>query len=300
MPTLINGMGSSYFGRRDARVRQDVCEFCGKKVSLRSYETTKWFVLGFIPICPLGDKMILDMCPRCTGHRVLSLKEWDRVRDHGIEKINRSFDSGSATPRQAMEGLLVMAHFDTVLAMEMADKISQRFPDNDDLQLALGKWHRLQHRHSQANEHCERALELNPDNLCARRELGIACLGTGDLNRAEEFLSHIIADCKPADAPVLARLAEVYHQRDDNHDWERAMELYTIALKADSELDRDKDMRQRVQLLEQKLGLVRSSILTNRFNYARMAFWIFVFLLTLAVWWLWNKLGGFSQFPRSD
>jgi len=159
---------------RDVQVREDVCEFCGRKAFLTSYETTQCGVFVFLPIYFMGRKRILDQCSECRWHKVLSLEDWNRVRDETVRDVNRSFDEESTTPRGAVEGLLKTAYFHIPSAAELAERISRRFPDDDDLQLALGKWYRLQNMNSQADGALGRDKNVRKKVKSLERKLGPA------------------------------------------------------------------------------------------------------------------------------
>ena len=104
MPATINGIGTNYIGKRHIEKHVGVCEKCGQTVTLTSYETRTWFVILFIPIIPLGRKMVLDYCPKCTAHRVVPLVEWQRIKDEAVadalRKTKEHPDDAAAAARR--------------------------------------------------------------------------------------------------------------------------------------------------------------------------------------------------------
>ena len=56
MPSTVNGIGTWYYGKDNLVTRNDRCEFCGNYGELKSYDTTLYFVVVFIPLIPLGRK----------------------------------------------------------------------------------------------------------------------------------------------------------------------------------------------------------------------------------------------------
>jgi hypothetical protein len=81
MPTVINGIGTWYYGKRRIHTIKATCEFCGNNADLVSYDTTLFFVVFFVPIVPLGQKRILQQCSVCQQHRVLSLSKWQAAKE---------------------------------------------------------------------------------------------------------------------------------------------------------------------------------------------------------------------------
>ena len=71
MPTTINGIGTTYYGKKNLKTYEGQCEFCHRVVDVQEYETRHWFVVLLIPVIPLGRKQILDFCTACQRHRAL-------------------------------------------------------------------------------------------------------------------------------------------------------------------------------------------------------------------------------------
>lgn len=80
MPTVINGIGTWYYGRRRIHTRTGTCEFCGNEAALQSFDTTLFFVVLFVPVIPLTRKRILEQCSACQKHRVLGLRKWEEAK----------------------------------------------------------------------------------------------------------------------------------------------------------------------------------------------------------------------------
>jgi hypothetical protein len=80
MPTVINGIGTWYYGQRRIHSRKGACAFCGKLAVLESFDTTLFFVVVYVPLVPLARKRILEQCSVCRRHRVLSLAKWEEAK----------------------------------------------------------------------------------------------------------------------------------------------------------------------------------------------------------------------------
>ena len=76
MPTTINGVGTHYYGKKNASVRAGACRSCGRVSNLESYDTRLFVVIVFIPVIPLGRKRIIDSCPFCRRHFVANQGEY--------------------------------------------------------------------------------------------------------------------------------------------------------------------------------------------------------------------------------
>jgi hypothetical protein len=53
MPYTLNGIGTRYYGRRNASQANGTCQSCNRWVALSSYDTRECFCLLFIPVIPL-------------------------------------------------------------------------------------------------------------------------------------------------------------------------------------------------------------------------------------------------------
>jgi len=87
MPSTVNGIGTGYWGRGNVTVREDFCTSCHRFVQLKSYDTTRSFVILFLPLVPLGRKRVIDQCPVCTRHRIISMRDWRQARAHLLDEL---------------------------------------------------------------------------------------------------------------------------------------------------------------------------------------------------------------------
>ncbi len=90
MPTTINGVGTHYYGKKNASVRAGACRSCGRVSNLESYDTRLFVVIVFIPVIPLGRKRIIDSCPFCRRHFVANQGEYQMARQLSISGAARS------------------------------------------------------------------------------------------------------------------------------------------------------------------------------------------------------------------
>src|SRR2546430_12639437 len=87
MPTVHNGIGTWYYGKRRIHRCKGVCSFCHGVGDLESYDTTLFFVFFMVPLLSLGQKRILEQCPHCSRHRVISRKKWEASKARDTEAL---------------------------------------------------------------------------------------------------------------------------------------------------------------------------------------------------------------------
>src|SRR5947209_7712933 len=87
MPTVHDGIGTWYYGKRRILRRKGLCAFCNRVGDLESYDTTLYFVVLFVPLFPLGRKRVFEQCAHCKAHRVLSLKKWEALKDQHLALV---------------------------------------------------------------------------------------------------------------------------------------------------------------------------------------------------------------------
>ncbi|NQT12735.1 MAG: tetratricopeptide repeat protein, partial [Planctomycetes bacterium] len=226
MPSTINGIGTTYYGKGNLNTRSGVCEHCKSQAAFSSYETRLWFVVLFIPIIPLGKKQILDQCSACTRHRIVPLGEWERVRDEATDEVAAQAERDPNDPEAAMEMLATLVGFQKHQeAMELADGMVTRFSDHADVQFQLGAWYETAGQTEKADACFERALRLEPENRAAARAVGIGCIAKGDLARARKLLSFMESPGSEHESAVLVLLADAFQAADDH---QNAAELYRL------------------------------------------------------------------------
>src|SRR5713226_3944738 len=87
MPTVVNGLGTWYYGKRRIHRVKAACSQCNALAELESYDTTLYIVVFFVPIIPLAQKRVLENCPLCQRHRVLSLKKWEASKTQAFNDV---------------------------------------------------------------------------------------------------------------------------------------------------------------------------------------------------------------------
>ena len=266
MPYTVNGIGTTYYGKKNLDRNLGTCEHCGYKGELLSYETRLWFVVVYIPIIPLGKKQLLDYCPKCRRHRVLALSEWQRI---GTEALTKGMDELSAKPDDPDSAIKFHSTLDLFNkqneAEQLAQRLEQRFATHAEVQYYLGVWYERKGRGAQADACFERALQVDPANPNIRRAVAIGCLQKGDLDRARQLLDFMAQSGSRQDAAVLALLASAYQQKGRHQE---ALEILTIISSDFPNLaQKDKKFRRAVQTSEKALFKKESLLPKARFNW---------------------------------
>ena len=71
---------SADYGKNRVHRIPMTCPNCGAYSDLESYDTTKYFVLFFVPLVPLSRWRVIEKCPICTQHRAIKLKDWEEAK----------------------------------------------------------------------------------------------------------------------------------------------------------------------------------------------------------------------------
>ena len=128
MPQTVNGIGTHYYGKKNATTRHAVCQSCGAETELQTYDTRLWFVVVFIPVIPLGRKKIIDFCPYCQRHWAANEHEWEMSKQLGVSGAMERYRN-DPTPEAALDahGYLV-SYRQNEEAEELRKECLERFP----------------------------------------------------------------------------------------------------------------------------------------------------------------------------
>ncbi|MBN2023494.1 MAG: tetratricopeptide repeat protein [Pirellulales bacterium] len=258
MPWTVNGIGTMYYGKQRLERHEGVCGNCSQHVQLESYSTRLWGVFVFIPVIPLGRKKILDDCPRCRRHRVMPLRQWQRLEEEATRKAMQRAEAESDSPEAALEMLGTLVAFGRHNeADQLAEALAQRFADNADLQIVLGESYAQRGRGEQAHARFTRALELAPDSEVARRAVSIGLIERGELDRARAMLASTESLGPLLEPAVHALLADRYQAVGDH---ENALAIYESVLQAHPDARRDRALARRVRASQRALGRTESLV----------------------------------------
>ena len=293
MPYMINGIGTTYYGKKNLEESHGTCGKCGRGGVLKSYETRLWFVIFLIPIIPLGKKMILDYCSRCTGHRAIPLQEWERIKGESISQGREEMSSNPDDPQTAIRMHSRLSFFSQrEEAEEIARGMAGKFKDNVDVQLYLGDYYDKAQKVDDADTCFERALALEPGNHAARRAVALGCIAKNELSRAADLLSFMRFSGPDQDPTVLYTLATAF-QKNNNHG--EALSYFEIMARDFPDIaKKNKDFRKAVKKSKQALGdsynfLPRREFAsTKKWKRAAVVVAVLAVLLLVLNWYLSN------------
>lgn len=241
MPATINGIGTTYLGKKDLHQHPGVCEKCSRHVQLEDYETRLWFTIVFIPVLPLARRQIVNSCPACTYHYAFAMAEWERISRESAAEGARKMAENPTDAEAALEQLWTLISLNKhAEAKELAAQLAGRFGENVDVQLSLGAWWEMSGDDARADAAFSKALSLAPDNPHARRAVAVAAIDKGDLPQARELLRFMEEPGPHQDVSVLSKLAAAYQ---DIQMHEKALELFGIIIRSQPRLGNDRHFR---------------------------------------------------------
>lgn len=251
MPQTVNGIGTTYFGRKNVHSYRGVCESCGQETILEDYETGYFICLFFIPIIPLGRKQIIGYCSSCTRHRAMPLDEYKRLKENAINEGMADLAANKEDPQAAMALIGTLTGFnERSQADELAEATQKSFHDNIDVQLFLGAWYEQQGRADKADACFARAYEIDPKHPAAIRAEGVGLIGQGRLDEARTLLNQLAPPSPDYEPGVFFLLACAYQ---DHNQHQKAMELFEFINQNTPEFSKDKAFRKAMKKSHKEL-----------------------------------------------
>ena len=271
LPSTINGIGTTYFGKRNLETESGVCEFCQNQTTLSTYETTYFFCFVFIPLIPLGKKQIIDDCGVCRRHRVLPVAEWQRVREEAIEASSTQLAEKMTDPKAAIEHLQTLTAFKQMdEARDLCEAIEATHANDFDVQFFLGAWHEKYGNAEVADRCFDSAFKIDPENPVAIRAKGMGLVEQNKLDEAKTLLSALNPPSQHFDPGVFYQLGNAFQQQERHAD---ALEQYKLVSENAPGIGKDKTFRQSVKKSEKALGHTAATILPKQSVFGTKGFW---------------------------
>jgi tetratricopeptide (TPR) repeat protein len=222
MPTVVNGVGTWYYGKRRIHCLKQACSFCSRMAELESYDTTLYFVVFLVPVLPLAQKRVLQACPYCRKHRVVSLKKWEagkqQAMDELLDRVIKEPDNRD-TVLQAIA--LACSYQDEETLNKLATGLASHWLDDAAIQAQLGTAYAYFARRQEAEAAFRTSLALE-DSPEVRRQLALTLLKEGRPDDALPYLRTILEDKVAEHAGLIYLLVEAY-QAQGRHD--KALEI---------------------------------------------------------------------------
>jgi len=216
MPHLINGFGTWYVGKSNRRIDRGVCEHCGSFEAQQSYDTTKYVLLLYLPLIPLGKWRVLQECARCKRHGVLKLKEWERQRRDEVREAIAAYEGDPTDGAKAGHALgVTMAYARQDVFPHLATKVVAHLGEDPDTLMALADGLRYFGRSEEAESALRKAHHLR-DVPETREALAVHLMRQGKPEAAQELLQHLLDDANPDRRGVLYYLVEAFQVKGDH------------------------------------------------------------------------------------
>lgn len=247
MPSVVNGFGTWYYGKRRIHRVKAVCSQCNALTELESYDTTLYIVAAMIPIAPIGQKRILEQCQSCRRHRVLPLNKWESAK---AEAFNDVLEKLQANPddKPTIQAALGMAtSFQDVTAFDkLADVLGDRCEKDADIQAQLGSAYEYFSRWPEAEKAYARSLALQPNDEISER-LAVCLLKQNRPEEAIDYISHVFVSKNSDKAWLTFWLIEGYMAKGLH---EQALELMDARDQAFPSLVNEKSYKQQRRTAE--------------------------------------------------
>jgi hypothetical protein len=216
MPTTYNGIGTRYYGSKNAKVRKGICQGCGSAADLKSYDTRLMFCVVFIPLISQGLKRVIDQCSRCTNHMAMPLEEFNYQRTAAMAKVSQVLSSGSPTEDDVGTAIASTAAFGTEDDMSSIMRLSTaRFAGSFNLRLIEADTFQYLCRPTDERDSLSRALAIK-DDAGVRERLGLLLMMEDKLEDARQVLGPLVNAPSPVLRTSVMRLVEQY-QAQGNH-----------------------------------------------------------------------------------
>jgi len=263
MPTIINGCGTWYYGKRRIHRVKAGCQSCGAFAELESYDTTLYFVVVMVPIIPLSQKRILEFCPVCQRHRIAKLKDWEKGKAEAFGSVLEKLQA-NPNDRETIQSALGLAtvYQDEAAFDKLADVLAGHRTDDAEIQSQLGAAYEYFSRWADAERAYSRAYAVAPDDNL-RERLAVCMLKQNRPEEATGFVSHTLEQKDPEKAWLSYWLIDGFMAKGMHRP---ALELIEIRDEAFPELAKSKAYKAQRKTAEKHLDTdkpIRSSLVSE-------------------------------------
>lgn len=252
MPMTINGIGTTYFGRKNTRTYLGECDSCQCHAQLTDYETGHFFSIIFIPVIPLGKKQIVAECANCNRHRVMPLKQWQTIREETLNQGLADVGANMGDATKALELIYNMTMFNQLAeANELAEVCAKQHDTDFDVMIQLGSWHEQMGNDDKAEKCFSQAIFLDPDNPHSKRVQAVQALEQHKPQLAAQYLDSLRPNSEFYDPAIFLMLANAFQ---DSGMHEKALQEYQQLIQQTPQIATDKSFRKRVKVSEKSQG----------------------------------------------
>jgi tetratricopeptide (TPR) repeat protein len=250
MPTIVNGIGTWYCGKRRIHRVKTACPHCGAFAELESYDTTLCFVVFMVPLVPLSERRILQNCPACQRHRVVKLKDWEAGKSQAFNTVLEKLQA-NPDDRETIQAALGLAtvYQDERLFDKLADVLVGHRTDDAEIQAQLGAAYEYFSRWPDAEAAYRRSLAVEPSDD-TRERLAVCLLKQGRPEEAADNVRHVFESKDPEKAWLVFWLVEGFMAR-GMHD--EALRVMDVRDELYPKLARTKDYQRQRRTAEKNL-----------------------------------------------
>jgi len=265
---MVNGIGTTYYGKKNIQKRPGPCPHCGRAVELKSYDTRTWFVIFLIPIIPLKRLRIIDYCSACTRHYAMEADKWETARQLEVSGAQEKYRT-NPTPEAAIEVHQNMMNYHQLEdATAFRQTMREKYADNAKVHAYLGAVLERFAQLDEATAAYTRAYELRADLPEARIGVARGYLRSGKLTEARGLLDFLE---KPGASQLyslepLDTLAREYQKAERHED---ALALFAIIQKELPHLNEQRWFRDLIYKSEKALKRTESQVPKQKFSLKR-------------------------------
>ncbi|MEZ6055633.1 MAG: hypothetical protein R3C01_02910 [Planctomycetaceae bacterium] len=288
MPYTYNGVGTWYYGQDRMLKVHSKCDLCGYEGELKSYDTSHFFVVLFIPIIPLGKYRIIEECPSCQQHRAVKLSQWEEQKAAAVADLREQIKTDGDKRQAAINAVhLAVAFQDAEMLKSVNGSLASRMTDDAEVQSVLGCACAYFGDTDGSIEAFEHSLKAKED-VDVSEFLAVALLKKQQPEEAEQHLQHLLDPGDPEKSGYIMLLAEGY-QVIGNHG--RAADLLEQCESLVPELSKDKEfqkLRKKAEKLRGTSRPVKAKLLDSSPAYTEstrggsIARWLFPILAVIA------------------
>ncbi len=252
MPSVINGIGTWQYGKKNLTSRVGTCTQCGNSAKLDSYDTREYFVVFFIPLIPLGRYHNIDHCSRCNRWKQSGQAAWEKVKESNLKQRLEEF---AAAPNDYKAAIQLYASYNFFQKREEAatllKHVREQFANEPEAMLFVGQALYDERQMKDARECFERALALDPTSIVAKRGIILSNAESGKLDEARASLGEFIQSTHP-DSQSLVKYVALKFQLAKRH--REAREILQALQNTNPGIVKDAGFRKAVRASDKALG----------------------------------------------
>ena len=251
MPYTLNGVGTSYYGRRDLSVVQGTCSACGRLTNLSSYETTECFCVVFIPLIPLRKYRILNDCASCRRHHRVPLAEFKNQLENEIAPLRRAVERSPSDPDARVRLIETLMGYQMYVQAEAAAREAvNAHPRHAWINRLMGHLLAVRNDLAGATQFYRQAAAEAPRDAEIRFALGRNLLARGENAEAVRELGEAWR-LAPDNSQALYLMAEALFAEKR---WGEALDAYQQIGLRHPDMAKDRDLLRRMKECKEALG----------------------------------------------